>query len=66
MNLITNILQPPFRHDEIERKKKDNKDYGFFVKMNQCVITVINNYVRLRKFGIGTQKLNFHNYQIYR
>ena len=27
--------------------RKDNKDYGFKCKKNQCVITVINNYVKL-------------------
>ena len=47
----------PLTDDVIERKKKDNKDYGFKCTEEPMCNHCDKNLCRTRKFGIGTQVL---------
>ena len=55
-------FNPPLADKKIEDKKKTltRKSLVTSVKKNQCVITVINNFVKLGPFGIGKQILFPH------
>ena len=47
----------PFRHDEITKFRKDNKDYGFKCTEEPMCNHCDKQLCKTRKFGIGTQAL---------
>ena len=47
----------PFRHDEITKFRKDNKDYGFKCSEEPMCNHCDKQLCRTRKYGIGTQSL---------